>query len=59
MNPARQRLGKQGLKAGIAAEVEVNFLGNGTQIPVSAATNINKRHSPDNKQDNRGHGYLY
>jgi hypothetical protein len=28
------------LKAGIAAEV--NLLGNGTQTPVSAATNINK-----------------
>jgi hypothetical protein len=42
MTPARQRLGKHGLKAGIAAEAEVNLLGNGTQIPVSAATNINK-----------------
>jgi hypothetical protein len=31
MTPARQRLGKLGLKAGIAAEAEVNLLGNGTQ----------------------------
>jgi hypothetical protein len=30
------------LKAGIAAEAEVNFLGNGTQTSVSSATNINK-----------------
>jgi hypothetical protein len=29
-------------KTGIAAEVEVNLQGNGTQTPVSAATNINK-----------------
>jgi hypothetical protein len=32
MTPARQRLGKHGLKAGIAAEAEVNLLGNGTCI---------------------------
>jgi hypothetical protein len=31
MTPARQRLGEHGLKAGIAAEAEVNLLGNGTQ----------------------------
>jgi hypothetical protein len=42
MTPARQQIGKHGLKAGIAAEAEVGFLGNGTQTPVSAATNINK-----------------
>jgi hypothetical protein len=30
MTPARQRIGKQGLKAGIAAEAEVNWLGYGT-----------------------------
>jgi hypothetical protein len=42
ISSARQRLGKHGLKAGIAAEAEVNLLGNGTQTPVSAATNINK-----------------
>jgi hypothetical protein len=29
----RQRLGKQGLKFGIAAETEVNSLSNGTQTP--------------------------
>jgi hypothetical protein len=28
--PARQQLGKHGLKAGIAAEAEVKLLGNGT-----------------------------
>jgi hypothetical protein len=39
---ARQRLGKYGLKSGVAAEAEVNFLGNSTQTPVSVATNINK-----------------
>jgi hypothetical protein len=39
---ARQRLGKHGLKAGIAAEAEVNLVGNGAQTSVSAATNINK-----------------
>jgi hypothetical protein len=39
---ARQRLGKHGLKAGIAAEAEVKLLRNGKQTPVSAATNINK-----------------
>jgi hypothetical protein len=39
---ARQRLGKHGLKAGTAAEAEVYLLGNGTQTPVSAGTNINK-----------------
>jgi hypothetical protein len=39
---ARQRLGKHCLKAGIAAEAEVNLLGNGTQTSISAATNINK-----------------
>jgi hypothetical protein len=42
VTPARQRLGKHGLKTGIAAEAEINLLGNGTQTPVSAATNINK-----------------
>jgi hypothetical protein len=42
MTPARQRLGKHGLKAGITGEAEINFLDNGTQTPVSAATNINK-----------------
>jgi hypothetical protein len=34
--------GKHGLKAGTAVEAEDNLLGNGTQTPVSAATNINK-----------------
>jgi hypothetical protein len=34
MTPVRQRLGKHGLKTGIAAEAEVNLLGNGTQTPV-------------------------
>jgi hypothetical protein len=38
MSPARQWLSKHGLKTGM----EVNLLGNGTQTPVSAATNINK-----------------
>jgi hypothetical protein len=38
----RERLRKHGLKPGIAAEAEVNLLGNGTQTPVSEATNINK-----------------
>jgi hypothetical protein len=42
ISSARQRLGKHGIKAGIAAEEEVNLLGNGTQTSVSAATNINK-----------------
>jgi hypothetical protein len=42
INPARKRLGKHCLKVGIAAEAEVNFLGNGSQTPVSAATDINK-----------------
>jgi hypothetical protein len=32
MTPARQRLGKHDLKAGIAAEVEVNLLENGTRF---------------------------
>jgi hypothetical protein len=45
MIPARQRLGKQGLKTGIAVEAEVNLLGNVMQTPVSAATNI-KKHIP-------------
>jgi hypothetical protein len=31
MIPARQRVGKHGPKAGIAAEAEVNLLGNDTQ----------------------------
>jgi hypothetical protein len=39
MTPARQRLDKHGLKAGIVAEAEVNVLGNGTHtdkgIPVA------------------------
>jgi hypothetical protein len=39
---AKQRLCKRGLKAGIAAEAEVNLLGNGMQTPVSAARNVNK-----------------
>jgi hypothetical protein len=39
---ARQRLGKHCLKAGIATAAEVNLLGNGTQTPVSTATDINK-----------------
>jgi hypothetical protein len=39
---ARQRFSKHGLKAGIAAEVEVNLLGNGTRTPVSMAMNIKK-----------------
>jgi hypothetical protein len=39
---ARHRIRKQVLKAGIATEVEVNFLGNGMKLPVPAATNINK-----------------
>jgi hypothetical protein len=39
---ARHRLGKHGLRAGIAAEVVVNLLGNGTQTPVTAATKFNK-----------------
>jgi hypothetical protein len=43
MAPARQRLGKHGLKAGTATEPEVNLLCNGTQTPVSAATNIKKK----------------
>jgi hypothetical protein len=30
------------MKAGIAVETEVNLLRNGTQIPVSAATDIKK-----------------
>jgi hypothetical protein len=34
MTPVRQRFGKQGLKVGIAAEAEVNLLGNGKQTPV-------------------------
>jgi hypothetical protein len=34
--------GKHDLKARIAAEAEVNLLGNGTQTPVSTALNINK-----------------
>jgi hypothetical protein len=42
MTPSRQRLGKHGQKVGIATEAEVNLLGNGTQTPVSSATNINK-----------------
>jgi hypothetical protein len=42
MTPARLRLCKHGLKVGKAAETEVNLIGNGTQTPVSVATNINK-----------------
>jgi hypothetical protein len=42
ITPARQRLGKHGLKVGIATETEVNLLGNGRKTPVSAATDINK-----------------
>jgi hypothetical protein len=42
ISSATQRLGKYGIKARIAAEAEVNLLGNGTQTPVSAATHINK-----------------
>jgi hypothetical protein len=42
MTPARQRLGKHCLRAGIAAEAEVNMLGSGTQTTVSPATDINK-----------------
>jgi hypothetical protein len=42
MTPARQRLDNHCLKAGIAAEADVNLLGNGTRTPVSAATEINK-----------------
>jgi hypothetical protein len=42
MTPGRQRLCKYGLKARIAAKAEVNLLGNGTQTPLSMATNINK-----------------
>jgi hypothetical protein len=38
----RKRPGKYDLNAGIAAEAEVNLLGNGTQTPVSATTNIKK-----------------
>jgi hypothetical protein len=30
------------MKARIAAEAEANLLGNGSLLPVSAATNINK-----------------
>jgi hypothetical protein len=36
------RFGKHDIRAGIAAEAEVNLLGNGTQTTVSATTNINK-----------------
>jgi hypothetical protein len=59
----RQRLSKHGIKAGTTAEVEVKLLGNGNQTPVWAETNI-KRHSRDNKQNNRRqltvrHGDLY
>jgi hypothetical protein len=32
MTPARQRLGKHLLRAGIIAEAEVNLLGNGTRF---------------------------
>jgi hypothetical protein len=39
---ARQQLGKHCLKAGIAAEAEVNLQGNGSLAHVPAATNINK-----------------
>jgi hypothetical protein len=42
MKPARQRLGKHGLKVGKTAAVEVNLLGNGTQTPFSVAMNIDK-----------------
>jgi hypothetical protein len=52
MTAARQQLGKhvskvtlstteESLKAGIA-EAEANLLGNGTQTPVSAGTNVNE-----------------
>jgi hypothetical protein len=58
---ARQRLGKHKLKARIAAEAEVNLLGNGTQTPVSAATNINKGIPVTTNRitESRGHGDFY
>jgi hypothetical protein len=42
MTPARQRLGKYCVNAGIAAESGINLLGNGTQKLVFVATNIDK-----------------
>jgi hypothetical protein len=42
MTPPRQRLVNHCPKTGIAADTDVNLLGNGRQTPVSAATDINK-----------------